>query len=505
MDAANADGSLSSSLARYLLLRMALGLVLLGLALTTPALGLDWPLVEPLVLGVVGTVSFSLWLVSAVASVKFGARSWFIWSQLALDAVLAAVLTVLSTGPSSGLYVVYLVNILAAGALLPPTGALKVAWMDIGVLLSSTALGWMIGLPRGDGYYERVETLYELVVRVFGLVLLGLLVSRRAADLAQAREERSVLLDQIQTGVVVTDPAGRVLSANPPSRRFIGAAPGQMLAELIETRDERWEFGHRGADGVQRILLCSRSPTRWGDMYLFEDITRLREMEATIAREERLAAVGRLTAGLAHEIRNPLAGLSGATQILQSEQSHPMLDIVLREVRRINDLVEELLDQTRPQELSPILIDPQLIFDDVTLAFRSDPRYESRIDVQIEARDVVVAALDPGRFRQVLWNLLLNAAAAIPERGRIVIVSRRHQDTLEVEVSDTGGGMSPDVQARVFDPFFTTRAGGTGLGLATVDRIVRGHGGTIEVASAVGAGTTFRMRFPLAVEANRGR
>lgn len=496
MDEVTPEGGLSGALARYLLLRMGLGLLLLGLALTTPALGVDWPLLQPDALTAVGTASFTLWLVSAIASVRYGDRPWFIWSQLGLDAVLAAVLTVLSTGPSSGLYVVYLVNILAAGALLPPSGALKVAWLDITVLLGSTALGWAIGLPQGGASYERVETIYELVVRVFGLVLLGLLVSRRAADLAQAREERSVLLDQIQTGVVVTDPDGRVLSANPASRRFIGAAPGRPISDFVEVRDERWELAVQDADGVQRVLLCSHSRTRWGDMYLFEDITRLREMEATIAREERLAAIGRLTAALAHEIRNPLAGLSGATQLLQHERPHPMLDIVLREVRRINDLVEELLDQTRPQAIEPVLIDPRAIIDDVVVAFKLDPRYQTRIDVQIDAGGAPETRLDPGRFRQVLWNLLLNAAAAIPEQGTITLAARAGDGALEVEVRDTGVGMSAEVAVRVFDPFFTTRAGGTGLGLATVDRVVRGHGGTITVQTELGRGTTFFMRFP---------
>jgi two-component system sensor histidine kinase PilS (NtrC family) len=231
---------------------------------------------------------------------------------------------------------------------------------------------------------------------------------------------------------------------------------------------------------------------------LLEDVTRLREMEAIVEREERLGAVGRLAAGLAHEIRNPLASLSGSVQLLRDENPSPLYDIALREVKRLNELVEEFLDSARPVRLAVERVDPGLIIADVVASFKNDPRFQGRRVVRNRVRSVPAVRMDGSRFRQVLWNLLLNAAQATADYGNIEITAEQEgDDTLIVRVSDDGVGIAPDRLLRIFDPFYTTRSGGTGLGLANVDRIVRAHGGSVEVLSEPGKGAAFVLRFPI--------
>ena len=237
-----------------------------------------------------------------------------------------------------------------------------------------------------------------------------------------------------------------------------------------------------------------------GDVVVVEDITDLRQMEERVEREERLAAVGRLAAGLAHEIRNPLASLSGAVQLLQEESEDELHGIVLREVENLNELVDDFLDIARPLQLRVARVSVATIVEDVVAAFEQDRRYQGKCTMHTEIQDVPVLAIDGNRVRQVLWNLVLNAAQATPESGRIAIIVQPYQSGLDVLVEDEGVGIPVSQMERIFDPFYTTRSGGTGLGLANVDRIVRAHGGEVLVYSREGEGTTFTLRFPCDAE-----
>lgn len=482
-------------LALYLLLRMTLGLLLVCSVPFVGGQSRALLVLNPSVLLAVGLSSFALWAVSVLLAPRWGARPAFLWVQFVMDAALATLLLHLSAGPRSGLFVLYLPNIFAAGILLSPTAALLASALDTVFFLGSSLLVATV-MPGRLWTLSSFELAYELVLRCFGLLLIGLLVRLLNERVRQVRIEQSAVLDELSSGVLRLDLHGRVLSANPAARRLLGPVEGRRLNEVLTPVDDRWEQAIRLGEQVHH-LLCSRSPLETGgEVVLVEDITRLREMEANLEREERLAAVGRLTAALAHEIRNPLAGLSGAVQLLAEERPDPLHDIVLREVRRINGLVEELLDQARPLAISPQMTDPGPILEESILGLQLDPRYRDRINVQIDVAGLSPVFLDPGRFRQVLTNLLLNAAQAIPERGRVSVKATMEQDDLLIQIEDTGVGIAPEAQYRLFDPFFTTRSGGTGLGLSTVHRIVMAHGGQIRVESEVGRGSAFWLRFP---------
>ena len=178
---------------------------------------------------------------------------------------------------------------------------------------------------------------------------------------------------------------------------------------------------------------------------------------------------------------------------------------LLQTVRATLLALEELLDQARPQVIEKQSMDPRPVLEEVGMSLSLDPRYRDRIDVQVDVEGDAPVSLDPGRFRQVMWNLMLNAAQAIPERGVVRLIARQDADALLVSVSDSGVGIPAAAQQQLFDPFFTTRNGGTGLGLSTVQRIVIAHGGTIQVHSEPGQGATFIMRFPDAVGAEEQR
>jgi two-component system sensor histidine kinase PilS (NtrC family) len=204
-----------------------------------------------------------------------------------------------------------------------------------------------------------------------------------------------------------------------------------------------------------------------------------------------------MAAGLAHEIRNPLASLSGSVQLLQTERQDPLYDIMLREVQRLNGLVEDFLDSARPAGVRPEWVEPAPVVDELLLTLRNDPRFRDRALGRAPAEPPVAPAwLDPARFRQLLWNLLLNAAQATRAGGTVSVELRDEGADLVVSVRDDGVGVSPELLPRIFDPFFTNKVGGTGLGLANVERLTRAHGGGVEVRSGVGEGTCFTLRFP---------
>jgi two-component system sensor histidine kinase PilS (NtrC family) len=314
----------------------------------------------------------------------------------------------------------------------------------------------------------------------------------------ELQEQHDLVLDQIDTGVVITDAEGTIRGLNPWARRVLGRIEGKHLSEVLTPQGRSWEQPFGTGDHTLR-LLCGRTALDGGGaVTVVEDVTRLREMEAVVEREERLSAVGRLAAGLAHEIRNPLASLSGSVQLLKEVNPSPLHDIVLREVTRLNDLVEQFLDSARPVSLDLQPTQADAIVGDVATAFRNDPRFHGRRVVRTRFEKLPLVVLDGARFHQVVWNLLLNAAQATPDYGTIELSATARGTDLVVSVRDDGVGMPPEAVARIFDPFYTTRSGGTGLGLANVDRIVRAHGGRIEVESEPGEGTCFTLVFPIA-------
>jgi two-component system sensor histidine kinase PilS (NtrC family) len=453
----------------------------------------------------VAVAAFSFMAISLVLiqiSEKVGQAEWFKWTQLIFDTLLVATLVWLSDGPRSPYFVLLFLNVFASAFFLPSWAPLVVATLNA-VAFSMTTFAGILGVTDWALPDSGVVLYTELTLRVFGLFLVGMLSGLLADKLkkselaAEAMEaEHLVVLNELDTGVLIVDRLGVVRSVNPAGVGLLGSIQDIPLGEVLETSSDQWEQEYINGDQLQR-LICRRSALAGGgEVVVVEDVTELRHMEEVVEREERLAAVGRLAAGLAHEIRNPLASLSGSVQLLQDESASPLHAIVLREVEHLNGLVEEFLDIARPLQLRPEQTDVVAIIQDVVTAFGQDKRYQGKCEVTLQAQDVQELRVDGKRLRQVVWNLLLNAAQATPDYGYIEVSVVWDMDALVVRVADEGVGIPRDRLERIFDPFYTTRTGGTGLGLANVERIVRAHGGTVAVSSTVGKGTIFNLRFP---------
>jgi two-component system sensor histidine kinase PilS (NtrC family) len=251
-------------------------------------------------------------------------------------------------------------------------------------------------------------------------------------------------------------------------------------------------------------------------------------MEANLRQSERLAAIGELSASIAHEIRNPLAAISGSIELLQggragreeSVDSAHLMNIALREADRLNRLISDFLMYARPGPLNPETVQLQEVITDVLKMF--DAARSDALEIDLAVEDGLTVFADSGQLRQVLWNLVLNAADAMPDGGQLRVSARAltERDSqegspggrrgqgeeegkarwLEIVMADDGSGIARDKLSRIFDPFFTTKQSGSGLGLATVHRVVENHGGMIRLESELGVGTTVRIRLPGAGE-----
>jgi len=346
------------------------------------------------------------------------------------------------------------------------------------------------------------------------------------------------------SGLLTTDLEGRVTSFNEEAERIaamrrdeaIGREMDQIipgLTDLIENAEERaagararMPYRNReGEDlhlGIGSYVLRDAEGAPRGYVVIFQDVSEVVQMEHELRRSERLAAVGQLSASIAHEIRNPLAAISGAIQVMRdyiddsAGESKPLMEIVEREVDRLNLLITDFLQFARPGRSALECVPLCAAIGDVLEMFESTGPDRTRLQVDLEEGLAVHA--DAGQLRQLLWNLVLNAAQAMPEGGVLGLAARSivepsaqgriSEDRLEgvekavwaeIAVMDQGVGIPAEALDRVFDPFFTTKRGGSGLGLATVHRIVEDHGGSVRLeSSSEDWSTIVRVRLPIA-------
>lgn len=322
----------------------------------------------------------------------------------------------------------------------------------------------------------------------------------------------------------------RVVSPQPFTTRFLRGAPWYLRttvkrramhdpqqAEVLALLDAMFSdltIPLRAGPSVLGWLHLREEP--WSDGYSAEEILKLQEVAsligvllanvqsfALVEEQKRLAALGAMSAGLAHEIRNPLAGVKGAAQLLQGapsldDESRDMLRIIVEETDRLNDVVSEFLDYARPFELKLERGSITPVVARTIALVRAQGLPASVTLVEHLASDLPETALDPVRMGQVFLNLLQNALHAMPNGGTLTIQTRLGREQhIEVHVVDTGSGIAQAAMERLFVPFFTTKQDGTGLGLAICQRIVLAHGGEIVVRSTEGEGTSFVVRIPL--------
>ncbi len=242
-------------------------------------------------------------------------------------------------------------------------------------------------------------------------------------------------------------------------------------------------------DGERLGLICA-----------CEDLSAIRAMEGRLRHADRLATLGRMSANIAHEIRNPLASLTGAIEVLASqgptvELRERLANIVLKESARLNAILRDFLEYARPAPLARARVNVCETIDEVLvlLEHRATP---GALKVMRELPPTLMWEVDPQQFRQAVWNLCLNAVQAMPDGGELRVTARTVDESLVVRIEDSGHGIGGSDVAHVFEPFFSTKPGGSGLGLALVHRILKDHGGEVDVESTPGGGSTFTVRIP---------
>ena len=246
---------------------------------------------------------------------------------------------------------------------------------------------------------------------------------------------------------------------------------------------------------------------RSGYLFTFQDVTELRRLERNARLQQRLAAVGEMAAGIAHEIRNPLASMSGSIQVLRqelplSEEQGQLMDIVLRESERLNDTIRSFLAYARPQKFAVARLDLAKVVHDTVLLIRNSAEVEGHPHGRCTGapREPVWFEADENQIRQVVWNIASNGLRAMPGGGRLLLSvetdTANERDEVVLGVQDNGRGIPAEEIDSIFQPFRSSFEGGTGLGLAIVHRIVTDYGGVIQVSSTVGVGTIVRVRFP---------
>ncbi len=237
---------------------------------------------------------------------------------------------------------------------------------------------------------------------------------------------------------------------------------------------------------------------------------KLIAMEDRIKRVEKMAAMGEMAAGLAHEIKNPLASLSGSIQLLQEDirygpDHEGLMQIILRETERLSDLVNSFLLFARPPTGKNEIVRLDRALTEIISLFEKDHSCSPRVSITRALHPNLWIEMDPAHLRQIIWNLLMNAAEAIEEDGRIAITAHRDRERrVCIAIEDNGCGMSRELMQTIFDPFFTTKSKGTGLGLSIVHSILESYDGTLDVDSDIYQGTTFTLKLKQVAPPKRG-
>ena len=347
---------------------------------------------------------------------------------------------------------------------------------------------------------------------------------RRSRKLLQdTRAFAAEMVANLPEGIIVTSPDQAVTFINPIAATLLGLADRQcigqnagavlpvalhaLLGESLRPKGVARELRLPGPGGQELALavnvtgIVTEEGEVVGTMIILHDLTEIKRLQATVQRQEKLAAIGNLAAGVAHEVRNPLSSIKGyatyfASLFEEGSDRKKAAEVMSSEVERLNRVISELLEIARPSDLRPRDTDiPFLLNSSLRLVRQEAEAAGVRIETA-SADGLAPFPLDPDRLTQALLNLYLNGIQAMPEGGLLTVSAGQSPAGLELTVSDTGRGIGTEALDKIFDPYFTTKNTGTGLGLAVVQKVVEAHNGTVQVQSEPGLGTRFTITLP---------
>jgi two-component system sensor histidine kinase PilS (NtrC family) len=544
--------NLRRRLATLILVRLVVSTVLLGSAIVIQISHPGVLPVDPFFFLIGLTYALS---VVYLVTLRFADRHrWLIDAQLGCDAILVSAFISVTGGITSYFSSLYVLPIIAASTLSFRRGAVQVAGLSAILYLGLVSAQYLAAeglltlpwpfLSEGVALPPLRYAQYTVAINLFGFVAVALLsgslaegvrsagmrLERASTQMADLRAFNQHVIDSLLSGLITTDERGRVLTFNRAAETISGmraaSAIGHDVTELFQIEGALRERFRQPGTTPLRIDVRYDTPDqrtidigfttssivfpagRQGVLVTFQDVTAIRRLERNARLQQRLAAVGEMAAGIAHEIRNPLAAMSGSIQVLRqelplSEEQAQLMDIVLRESERLNDTIRSFLAYARPQRFAVARLDVRTVLQDTALLLRngSDVRDDHRVEVDVPPTPVWFDA-DENQLRQILWNLATNGLRAMPNGGRL-LMAIAHEATpgtdgdVVLTVKDEGVGIPPEEIETVFQPFHSSFDKGTGLGLAIVHRVVTDYGGTIQVSSTPDSGTTIRVRMPV--------
>jgi len=492
-------------------------------------------------------VMFALVLGYALVYPFLRNSSWFLAAQILGDLVGVTGFVYLTGGVASPMSFLYFVPIITASVLLMRRGGMASAacasTLYMGLALSN-ALGWLPPYPRTvrlDVELDSRHVMYSILNHLVGFFLAAIFASylsekllqtdralaEKQSDLDELKALNENIVESINSGLVTTDLGACVTFVNPGAGEILGTRRADMVGraaaevfgmspafidkvQRILDRERRFRFEKpfRAPDGRERFLgmavsiLRDRSHRALGYIFIFQDLTEINALERQVRLKERMAALGEMAAGMAHELRNPLASISGSVQVLKQElrpdgEQLELMDIILRESQRLDQTIRDFLTFAKPGRFTSEDADIVALLQSSVKLLRNSRELRANHEIRIESsRPEIRCGLDVNRMKQVFWNLATNALKAMPDGGTLTLRVSDDESGVTIAFCDEGIGMTEEDMERYFQPFRGAFVEGTGLGAAIVYRIVEEHGGAVTLASRPGEGTEVSLTLP---------
>ncbi len=460
--------------------------------------------------------------------------------QVITDLALATLLIELTGGIDSSFNFLYPLIVIVASIILPRTWAFLTAMVSFllyGAVLELNYFGWIASYSVSRPDLKSLQII--IFINLFAYLMVAYLATQLANKLRQVRVQlqdtsgalsdlrvlHENIIQSISGGIITTEADGHITLVNTAGQKLLEQSENELLGKPIaglfidplphvERERAHGEVRRLAANGyrktfrviVSRLHVPDRSSLAY--VYNFDDLTEIRRLEREVRMQDRLAAVGRLAAGIAHEIRNPLTSIAGSVQMLSSfstltEEQKTLVDIVTRESERLNNIITDFLAYSRGRQYEFTVVDVLPLLED-TLTLLQNRLLAEKNGIEIVRQFVpkqAFALADGDKLKQVFWNFCENAVRAMKRRGGTLTVSVECvADDWQINFADTGPGMTPQETERIFEPFQSGFEGGTGLGLAIVYQIVQAHDGKVFARSKQGQGTTFVLRLHRSAE-----
>ena len=479
----------------------------------------------------------------------------FAYLQLLIDTIFITGIIYTTGGIESIFSFLYLLNIFSGGIILYRYGGMIIAsfssilygaFLDLNYYRLINPIGYRFPYAQE---YQSSEIFYMILVNAAAFYLVAVLsgflseqiqksrveLKSKQKDIADLEMLKENIIQNISSGLVALDEHSKIIVFNKGAEKIFNIdskdairkdisdiIPHIMPYLKVHSPHKFSQLSYKGEEGQQIDLLLNISHLKEydgsnkGKILVFQDTTRIREMEQEVKRMEDMAMLGELAAGIAHEIRNPLASISGSIQVLNDslskEETHinrRLMEIVLREVSRLDHLVNDFLQFARPQRIEIEEFELNQLIMDTLYLFQNSQSWSEHLDIETKIMSPLKIKSDPQQLKQVFWNIFLNASEAMPKGGLISISAEKETDfksssesieSVRIKIEDNGPGLDPKIAKDIFKPFSTTKKDGSGLGLAIVKRLVEGLDGKVSGENLAREGAMITVILPISID-----